>query len=51
MGKNPSKTTRKIFKMKTFNIGQNNIIEPIEWTPYTGETVIVKTIIRKGQRI
>ena len=37
--------------MKTFNIGQNNIIEPIEWTPYTGETVIVKTIIRKGQRI
>ena len=37
--------------MKTVNINQSNIIEPIEWTQYTGETVIVKTIIRKGQRI
>ena len=26
-------------------------VEVIEWTPYVGETVITKTIIRKGQRI
>jgi hypothetical protein len=37
--------------MKTVNINPRNAIEPIEWTPYTGETVIIKTIIRKGQRI
>ena len=37
--------------MKTVNINPKNVIEPIEWKPYTGETVIVKTIIRKGQRI
>ena len=37
--------------MKTINLGQKNIIEPIEWKQYEGETVVVKTIIRKGQRI
>ena len=37
--------------MKTIQIGQRNEILPIEWRPYTGETVVVKTIIRKGQRI
>ena len=37
--------------MKTFQLKQRNVIEPIEWKPYNGETVIVKTIIRKGQRI
>ena len=26
-------------------------IQPIEWQPYTGETIIVNTIIRKGKRI
>ena len=26
-------------------------VEVIEWTPYVGETVIQKTIIRKGKRI
>lgn len=37
--------------MKKINIGRNNVIEPIEWQPYQGETVIVKTVIRQGQRI
>ena len=29
----------------------SSTIQPIEWTPYKGETIITKTIIRKGQRI
>ena len=37
--------------MKTIQIGQRNEILPIEWRQYTGETVVVNTIIRKGQRI
>jgi hypothetical protein len=26
-------------------------IEPIEWTPYKGETIILNTIIKKGERV
>ena len=26
-------------------------IEPIEWKPYEGETIIVNTTIRKGKKI
>ena len=37
--------------MKQINIGQKPTIQPIEWKQYKGETIIVKTIIRKGQRI
>ncbi len=37
--------------MKTINIGPKLTIDPIEFEPYTGETIVVKTIIRKGQRI
>ena len=37
--------------MKTINLKRSNVIEPIEWKQYEGETVIVNTIIRKGQRI
>ena len=37
--------------MKTINLSPGNIIEPIEWKQYEGETVVVNTIIRKGQRI
>ena len=37
--------------MKTINIGPKLTIDPIEFKPYTGETIVVKTIIRKGQRI
>ena len=37
--------------MKTINLSRGNIIQPIEWKQYEGETVIVKTIIRKGERI
>ena len=32
-------------------IGGKPEIQPIEWTPYEGETIIVNTIIRKGKRI
>ena len=33
-------------------IGKQPItIEPIEWKPYEGETIVVNTIIRKGKKI
>lgn len=37
--------------MKVINLGNRNIIEPIEWKPYEGETVIVRTVIRGGKKI
>lgn len=37
--------------MKQIKIGQKPTIQPIEWKPYKGETIIVNTIIRKGKRI
>ena len=37
--------------MPIINIGKRNQIEPIEWKPYTGETIVVNTVIRQGQRI
>ena len=37
--------------MQKINLGPRNVIKEIEWQPYTGETIIVKTIIRKGERI
>lgn len=37
--------------MKTIQIGKKPEIEEIEWKQYEGETIIVATIIRKGQRI
>ena len=43
MEKNKEKVRRKIFEMKK--------IEPIDWQPYTGETIIVNTIIRGGKKI
>jgi hypothetical protein len=45
------KTVGEIYQMKTVNLSNTNVVEPIEWTPYTGETVIVKTIIRGGKKI
>jgi len=43
MAKNKRKTFTEIHLMTK--------IEPIEWKPYVGETVIINTIIRKGKRI
>ena len=37
--------------MPIINLGKRNQIEPIEWKPYTGETIVVNTVIRQGQRI
>ena len=37
--------------MKTINLNQRDVIEPIEWTQYNGEEVIVKTIIKGGKKI
>ena len=37
--------------MKTIKIGGKPEIHPIEWTPYAGETIVLNTIIRKGERI
>lgn len=38
--------------MKTIKIHTPpHTIEPIEWTPYKGETVVVRTVIRKGKKI
>jgi hypothetical protein len=51
MGKNQRKAFRKIYQMKTIQIGNRNTIEPIAWEPYKGETVIVKTVIKGGKKI
>mgnify|MGYP001159425863 FL=1 len=37
--------------MKTFNLKPNNTINPIQWKPYMGEEITVRTIIRQGQKI
>ena len=37
--------------MKVVKLNSSQTIEPIEWEPYTGETIIVNTVIRKGQKI
>ena len=51
MGKNQKKTRGEISIMETINIGKQNSVLPIEWTPYTGENVVVNTTIRQGKRI
>ena len=51
MAENKDQTAGKVFAMKEVKIGRRNEIQPIEWTPYTGETITLNTIIRKGQRI
>ena len=51
MAEDQRKTVGEIYQMKTVNLSNRNVVEPIEWTPYTGETVIVKTIIRGGKKI
>jgi len=38
-------------KMKTVRTHRHEEIEPIEWQPYSGETITVRTVIRKGQKI
>ena len=37
--------------MQKVNLSKRHQVEEIEWTPYTGETVIVKTIIKGGKKI
>ena len=37
--------------MKQIDLGRKIEIQPLEWTSYLGETVVVNTIIRKGKRI
>lgn len=37
--------------MRTVNINRREEILPIEWKPYSGETIIVKTIMRGGKKI
>jgi len=37
--------------MKNITLSGKPEITPIEWTPYAGETIILNTIIRKGERI
>ena len=34
--------------VQTFKTTRNTTIEPIEWKKYTGEEIVVNTIIRKG---
>jgi len=41
----------EVFEVKTINLNRKHEIEPIEWTPYTGETIVVRTIIRGGKKI
>jgi len=51
MEKAQEKVRRKISIMENLKIGRKNTIEPIQWQPYKGETIIVNTIIRKGKKI
>ena len=51
MEKNKREIIGEIYKMKTIKVGRRNEIQPIEWKPYVGETVIVKTVIRGGKKI
>ena len=51
MAEDKEKIRGKISTMKEVKIGRKNDIQPIEWQPYQGETIILNTIIRKGQRI
>ena len=37
--------------MKVINLNKTQGIQPIEWKPYTGETIIVRTVIRGGKKI
>ena len=37
--------------MKTFTLPKYDVIDPIDWKQYEGETIVVNTIIRKGERI
>ena len=37
--------------MQKVNIGRPDPDQPIEWAPYQGEEVIMKMVIRKGQKI
>jgi hypothetical protein len=37
--------------MKTIRTNRHEEVKPIEWQPYVGETVTVRTVIRKGQKI
>jgi len=51
MGEDQGKVVGEVHQMKVVNINKPHTIEPIEWQPYTGETVVVRTIIRKGKKI
>ena len=37
--------------MKTISLKKQNSIEPVKWTKYEGETVVVRTLIRGGKKI
>jgi len=51
VGKDQRKATGEIHQMKTVKLGRRNEIQPIEWQPYVGETVIIKTVIKGGKKI
>lgn len=51
MAKNKAKARGEIYQMKNIKIRNIQEIVPIEWKPYEGETVVVKTIIRGGKKI
>lgn len=36
--------------MQKINLGPKGV-EPINWEPYTGETIVVRTVIRQGKKI
>lgn len=52
MEEDQEKIRGEIHQMKTVNLNRRKPdVEEIKWEPYKGETVVVNTIIRKGQRI
>ena len=51
MGQDQKQTTGKVPQMKTIRLPRKQETSEIIFEPYNGETVVVKTTIRKGQRI
>lgn len=51
MATDQEEVTGEVSQMKIVNLNRRQEIEPIEWEPYTGETIVVRTIIRGGKKI
>ena len=51
MATDQEEVTGEVSEMKIVNLNRSQEIKPIEWQPYTGETIVVRTIIRGGKKV